>query len=383
MRKIRLPEPTGEYAVGTCTFTVENDREEVLPPGGMRSVAARVYYPVLPERVRGLPRAPALSENMLKGFRRTFGIAPDFKKDPGANLAACYPDAARIPGERFPLILFNHGYSSYREGNSFLCIELASHGYAVISVAHSREAICTEFDDGTVLFADRNAARRMYEPMAGGLLAMYRLIKAEGSHEELARRFDEAQRKYCRFMMGRLPEWIKDNEAALRYAKENLSDLIDFEKGVGVSGHSFGGNTAYALCARNPDFVCGINMDGALFGDYADDIQTKPFLQISCKDNEKAAARVYLRHTAPVCKALFRDMRHMGFADAKYLIPLRSVVGKLDPDILHANLCRCHLLFFDRYLKGAENVPPLTGNDAVTVEVFPPDTAPRPDPVRP
>ena len=56
-------------------------------------------------------------------------------------------------------------------------------------------------------------------------------------------------------MMDRLPEWVKDNEAALKYAKDNLGDLIDFEKGIGVSGHSMGGNAAYALCARNPEFV--------------------------------------------------------------------------------------------------------------------------------
>ena len=209
--------------------------------------------------------------------------------------------------------------------------------------------------------------------MLGGLLAMYRLMKARGSNEELARRFDETQRKYCRFLMERLPEWVKDNEAALEYAKQNLTDLIDFEKGVGVSGHSMGGNTAYALCARNPEFVCGINMDGALFGDYTEDVLTKPFMQISCRDNEYVAARVYLRHTAPVYKVLFRDMRHMGFADAKHLIPMKSVVGKLDPDTMHENLCRCHLEFFDAYLKGIRKEPDLRTGGIITVSVFPPD----------
>ena len=46
-----FPKPTGQYAVGTFTYTVYNDREEVLPAGGMRSVAARVYYPVVKETV--------------------------------------------------------------------------------------------------------------------------------------------------------------------------------------------------------------------------------------------------------------------------------------------------------------------------------------------
>ncbi|MBO7639939.1 MAG: hypothetical protein J6S91_13295 [Treponema sp.] len=364
--------PRGEYAVGTFTYTVKDDREEVMPAGGMRSVAARVYYPVLKETVEGLPKEVALSENMIKGFRLSFHFAPDFKKNPEANVSECYPNAPRIPEKKFPLVIFNHGYNSYREGNSFLCIELASHGYVVISVAHSLEGLCTEFDDGSFVFADRKNVK-LYEPMLGGLIAMFKIIKSKESNEELARKFDEAQKKYCRYMRSRLPEWIKDNEAALEYAKKNYSDLIDFEKGVGVSGHSFGGNTAYALCSRNKDFVCGINIDGGLFGDYSDDVLKKPFLQISCKDNENIAARVYLRHTKPVYKVLFRDMKHIGFADCKHQIQMKSAVGKLDADVMHENLCKCHLEFFDAYLKGIKSAPELANNDAVTVSVVEPD----------
>ncbi|MCR4685860.1 MAG: GNAT family N-acetyltransferase [Lachnospiraceae bacterium] len=370
MREIRLPKPTGEYAVGTFTYTVRDVRKEVMQQGGMRSVAARVYYPVLKESVKDLPKAVALSDNMLKGFRDAFKVAPNFKKNPEANRSECYAGAERIAGAKFPLILFNHGYNSYRESNSFLCIDLASHGYVVICVNHSHEALCTEFDDGTVLFFDQTLAKRMYEPKLGGLIAMLKLTKEKGSDEELAEKFDAAQRKYCRFLMDRLPEWVKDNEAALAYAKKNLSDLIDFEKGVGVSGHSMGGNAAYALCARNDDFVCGINIDGGLFGDYTGDDLKKPFMQISCKDNENVVNRVYLKHTKPIYKAFFKDMKHIGFSDAKHFIPVKAVVGKLDADVMHENLCRCHLDFFDAYLKKNKDAPALKSNEYVRISVY-------------
>lgn len=373
MSKKKLPVPTGEYAVGTLTYTVKDDREEVLAPGTMRSVAARVYYPVLKESVEGFPRTVALSDNMIKGFKDAFMVAPNFKKDPEANLSACYADAEKIPGKKFPLIMFNPGHNSYREGNSFLCIELASHGYVVICVAHSMEAMCTEFDDGTAVFFDKSISKKMYQPMLGGIMAMYKLTKASGTDEELAKRFDEVQRKYCTFMMKRLPEWVKDTEAALEYAKQHLTDLIDFDQGIGAAGHSFGGDTAYALCARDKRFVCGINMDGALFGDYTEDVLTKPFMQISCKDNASVATRVYVRHTKPVYRVLFKDMRHMGFADAKHMIPMKSVVGKLDPDVMHENLCRCHLEFFDAYLKKIKEEPQIRSNEAITVSVCDPD----------
>ncbi len=373
MKEINMPKPTGEYAVGTFTYTVKDDREEVMAPGTMRSVASRVYYPVSKKSVEGLQRAAALSENMIKGFKNAYKVAPNFKKNPEMNRSECYTDAPRIPGEKFPLIMFNHGFNSYREGNSFLCIDLASHGYVVISVAHSMEGVCTEFDDGSAIFFDKSITKKQYQPMLGGVVAMLKLMKARGTDEELAEKFDEVQNKYCKFLMSRLPEWVKDNEASLEYAKKNFSDMIDFDKGVGVSGHSMGGDAAYALCARNDDFVCGINLDGACFGDYTNDVQRKPFMQISCADNEYVVTRVYTRHTKPIYKVFFRDMKHIGFADTKYMIPLKSMVGKLDADAFHENLCKCHLEFFDAYLKGLKDKPIIKNNDVVTVTVKEPD----------
>ena len=42
-----FPKPDGNFAVGTFTYTIKDHRKEVLSPGGMRSIAARVYYPVM------------------------------------------------------------------------------------------------------------------------------------------------------------------------------------------------------------------------------------------------------------------------------------------------------------------------------------------------
>ena len=373
MRIPNLPLPAGPYAVGTFTYTVPGSREDALRSGTLRCVPARVWYPAEKESVKGLTQPPVLSDNMLRGYKLSFKVTPKIRNHPEMNVSACYEDAPWIPGKKFPLILFNHGYNSYREGNSFLCIELASRGYVVISVAHSLEGLCTEPDGGPDLFFDKTITKKVYQPLLPALFAMLKLTRARGTDEELAERFDAIQRKYCSFMMSRLPEWVKDNEEALAWAKENLRDLIDFEKGIGVSGHSMGGNAAYALCARNPEITCGVNIDGALFGDYREDVLKKPFLQICCADNEKAETRAFLRHTRPVCKVLFRDMKHTGFADAKYLMPMKSATGRLAPDLLHENLCACHLAFFDAYLKREREIPDIRSNDVITVTVREPD----------
>ena len=64
-------------------------------------------------------------------------------------------------------------------------------------------------------------------------------------------------------------------------------------------------------------------------------------------------------------------MTHIGFADAiKYILPIKLLVGKLDADVLHENLCKCHLEFFDTYLKKRKDIPELKSSDYVKVSVY-------------
>lgn len=375
-----LPVPTGEYAVGTFTYTVRDDRPEALNPSAMRSVASRVYYPVPKDRVEGCVRARSLSRHAAEGIRRIFRLRLDYDRmeASGENRSECYENAPRPDGVKFPLVVFNHALASYREGNSFLCIDLASHGYVVISVAHALDALCTEFDDGSFVAFDRSIPKKLYQPRIGGMIAALKMTRAKGTPEELSARFDAFQDKYCGFQKGRLLEWVKDTQAAVNYAREHLSSLIDFGKGIGAAGHSFGGDTAYRLCVDDPEYVCGVNIDGAPFGDYRNVVQKKPFMHICCSSNEKLAARMFLRHEKPVWKVLFRDMKHVGFSDMKHRLRFASMAGRLPPDAMHENLCRCHLAFFDAYLKGIRCEPDLKSNDVITVTKFEADCG-RPD----
>ena len=56
----------------------------------------------------------------------------------------------------------------------------------------------------------------------------------------------------------------------------------------------------------------------------------------------------------------------------KYAIPLKSQMGKLDPDTAHKTVCGIHLEFFDAYLKKAKAKPSLESNDAVTITEYEP-----------
>ncbi|MBR4759243.1 MAG: hypothetical protein IK078_03730 [Lachnospiraceae bacterium] len=369
------PVPTGKYAVGTITYTVYNDREEVLAPGTMRSVPARVYYPCEKAAVQGRAKSRYMTRDVAAAIKKYMNAPINYDKieAAGENVSDCYENAPRIPGENFPLIMFNHGLASYREANSFLCLELASQGYVVISVGHPYDGASTQLDDGTAIELYKETMKKQYEPFLPGAAAILKLTMTKASNRELAEKFDILQKKYCRYINSRIEEWTKDTLTALAYAKENLTDLIDFGCGIGVTGHSMGGATAYMLCLDHEEFVCGVNLDGAPFGNNKGKIQRKPFLQISCKINLRAETRAFIDHSDVVYGALFDKMQHIAFSDMKHMIPIKLLVGGMDPDVMHESVCRLHREMFDTYLKKTKDHPVIQGSEGVTITEYPPD----------
>ena len=293
----------------------------------------------------------------------------------GENESDCYVDAPRIEGGKFPLVIFNHGLGAYRESNSFLCLEIASHGYVVISISHPYDSCCAEFDDGTFVMMDKKMSKQACTPVIPGLIAQTKIQKSKGSDRELAEKFDVFQHKYSSYVIERVEEWKKDTMSVIRYAEENLADLIDFGPGIAATGHSLGGATAYMLCLDEPKIVCGLNIDGALFGENMGRVLDKPFMQLGCKENRQVETRPFIDHTKPVYGAEFNRMKHVGFSDIKHFMKIGFLVGKEDADLAHENVCRCHLEFLDAYLKKTKFKPELKTNNVMTIREYAPDRA--------
>lgn len=371
------PMPTGKYAVGTKTFTIYNTRKEALDTKGdsMRHIPARIYYPTSKNTTEGLTKAKSLSRSEAMGIKKIFMIPLNYDKmeAAGENDSECYVDAPFIEDKKFPLIVFNHGYFSYIEGNSFLLIELASQGYVVLTVGHPYEGTGTDYDDGTYTIADKSLANKMYHPYWRGILAAYKLTKYKGTLQEQAEFFEEFQNKYCKFIGNRVDEWITDTNFAVEHAKKEFAQFLDLTNGIGIAGHSQGGAVAYKVCLTDPEYTCGINIDGGLFGDTQGLTMNKPFMQLSCHDNENIVTKGYINHTKPAYKVLFRDMKHMGFADIKYALKPGMTAGKLDADLAHKYTCKSFLEFFDCYLRKIKDKPDLVSGDVITVTEFEPD----------
>ena len=342
---------TGKYAVGTCTFSLTDDsRKDTLGNGGARRIAVRMYYPVNRDSIKGAKKARAISER--KGKAVVKSMVP-MRKLPNELIFPEHFDLPMTEGKRFPLIMFSHGYGSYAEANTFLCCDLASHGYIIASLGHANEAIENDYEDGYDLF-DKKINKLMYDKnIIVTLIAMNRIKKHYSAREKVTA-FDDFQNNYNSFIMDRVKEWAADTVFAAEEVKKRFADHIDLSAGIGASGHSLGGCTAYYLCRYNSDFSCGINIDGALYGEYDGTAMTKPFCQISCRENIYAELRPFLDTEADTYQVIFEDMKHIGFADVKFVYPFRSVCGKLDDEVLHKNLAYSHYAFFDKYLKGMD-----------------------------
>ncbi len=344
---------TGGYAVGTKCFTVvDKDRKNVTDGGmGERKIAVRMYYPAEKEAVAGRRYAAIFSEPKKAALKKAYHIK---NIDDDMNYAEFYEDVPVAQDRKFPLIMFSAGYMSYVESNTYLLCALASHGYIIASVGHAHEAVENDYEDGTTDLFDKRINKAMYTSFIGALIAQNKLLKSKLGDREALEQFEQFQRKYSPFLMGRVSEWRKDIEKALEAVKERYSDSIDLSRGIGASGHSLGGCLAYYLCRYSDEFSCGINIDSALFGDYPESTMTKPFCQISCQENVNCETRPFLNTSADTYRVVFGDMKHLGCTDAKFFIPVKFISGKLPSDEMFRHLVYCHITFFDKYLKGAD-----------------------------
>ena len=337
------------FETGVERYSVEDDRIDVLGDGkSRRRIEVIVYYPIAG---KGENESAYLSERKALAVSKAFLIP---KKAIMKQKVPVYEGMSMAEG-KFPLLMFSHGYNSFAESNTYLFRDIAARGYVVASIGHPYEAVACEFEDGSVIYYDKSINRRMY--MRGPLSAiraLNRLLKDKGDAGEVSKKFDKFQREHTPYLIDRIPEWKKDTYRALESIKDRYSEHLDLTNGVAVSGHSFGGATAYALCHDEGEFTVGLNIDGGLFGEYGDSALKKPFYQFSCSQNINAESGVLINHEAPVYTAVFSRMQHIGFTDVKFFLKAAFMVGRLDSNIMYKHLLEGHLFMLEKYLKGLD-----------------------------
>lgn len=338
-----FPKPSGNYSVGITRteFSYKGKESSILP--------LTIFYPGKEEgekRAR-YTFAEALYKIPIYKLRTKFYLNPKVSKSK----------------EKYPVIIYNHGYRSYEMSNSILCGELASRGFIVIGIGHTREATAVKLLDGQVIKLDEKLNLETEKAEEDGRLQeiikeVSNMAPIEENNKvfiEKGRIFNEVHDK-----AGRMDIWkdriIKtaDHLNILNSENEILKGYLDLERGFGITGHSFGGAAAIPVCREDKRFICGINIDGAnLEYDYGKDIN-KPFMTIGTEITNKLLKAIYINNSKDSYQLILKDTDHMSFTDLNFF-PLVSKVlkiplGKMNKHKVNKILTEYQVEFFNKYL---------------------------------
>ena len=156
-----LPEPRGPYSVGTEMVYLQSDRDEVITedPGDRRERMLKIWYPSRAD-VSDMKGERYIDRGSRAGFATKYGLPPATFNYLDRVETYAYPDIAAA-NERFPILIFSHGYGSKATGYYALLTELASQGYVIVNMNHTYESLGVTYPDGRISYFDYEYQREI------------------------------------------------------------------------------------------------------------------------------------------------------------------------------------------------------------------------------
>ena len=343
----RLPEPSGPFAIGTVSmYLVDEDRAEIYgpEPGGPRELMVQVWYPAEPD-----PEAepgpwtedidqigPANADRL--GF-------PSFVLDHLALASThSYPEAPLSDAEeQYPVIVYSHGWRSFRTANVDQSEALASHGYVVVSVDHTYGSIMTVLPDGRAIASDSAALPEEEEvgPQA---------------YQEAAQKLVEVYAADLAFVL--------DSMEIVNEEDDRFAGRLDLER-VGLFGHSTGGGAVVTTCHSDERCVAAAGLDAwvePVGRNIISDGLTQPFLSVRSEewtsfDNDPLLVALSTHGDRGQFLVSIAGTQHWDFVVIPLLTPLAPQLGLKGPiqsgRVMEIN-ADLLVSFFDAYLKGGK-----------------------------
>lgn len=284
-----------------------------------------------------------------------------------------YPQGGN-QGEKYPVVFFSHGAFGYYQSNTSTYMELASHGYVVVSLEHPYHALFTKDTDGKLILSDM------------GFMQGIQKINGTGASEE------ETFALSSQWMKLRLEDFNFAVDAIKEAAqRENLGDCFcvseEYREGVGqaismidcgkigVMGHSLGGAAAVTLGRQRKDIGAVIDFDGTMLGEIREvvdgkdvineDIYETPLLSFDNEEHYKSrveclaqglpyANNVVLAHARHGYSTYIAGTGHMNYTDLPLFSPFLADmlgIGDVDARACILKMNEITLDFFDCYLK--------------------------------
>jgi predicted dienelactone hydrolase len=349
-----LPSPTGRWPVGTTTLPADN-----------RGITIHAWYPAesgTGTRAPYLRDAPALDE-----LRRVNpGLASRLLVEGVTTRALLDAPFATLDGG-IPVLVFSHGYLGLPGDYTALMEDLASHGYAVFSITHPLETAATTIGGGRVALAFG----------ATGPNDLTRAVLGEWRDEDSVSAAvtgavnAAAAERTLRGFLGRIPKsaealerWVEDTRVAVDRIAEltragsgsPFAGRLDLAR-LGAFGHSMGGITSAAYCARDPRCKAALNLDGSpQYGDLIDRPGTRPFLMVyAARPGRIGVSDLVYGRSAAAWRAVITGALHLNFGDFQYrhgALRFADALGPLSPERSTAIVHRLVREWFDEQLSG-------------------------------
>lgn len=249
----------GPYEAGVTTLTLADRQVEV-------------WYPVNRGDIAGLDPVPYFIRDELSG--ELDSLLPDDVNPPFPT--AAYRDAKASGSGPFPLVIFAHGSSSYRNQSSFLTTHLASWGFVVASVDYLERGLRRQLD----------------------------LNMDDGPDPEL----DDVD---LTRMVVMLMSSENDLDGGLLQGRVSTDQIA-------ITGHSAGGGTSIRF-GSEPDVITYIPLSAGISSDSTIALPDKPSLWIAGAIDgivsPERTANAFAEASAPARHVVIEDMGHLGPSD--------------------------------------------------------------------
>ena len=340
-----LPVPTGKALIGTTQWVVTDaSRNEMFASGQKRDIEVIAWYPAASASATPAPYLRDGMEEVLS-FARLAKLGDAFNGLASVKTHATLDAPPASSPSRFPVIVFQHGYTGLPSSHTALMEDLASHGWAVLNVIHPYEATGARLADGTIVtFTDEKNAMR------APIMAVLNEWGPEGGTMEkiVAASEDAEKEKLMRAYLGALKnteDVVKRWTLDVRYVLDHLPKTgaagaiaarLDLNR-LGVAGHSMGGVAGAQFCVEDRRCKAALNLDGIpQYGTMIDAKMPAPILMVYSGRAGRAGASdiIYSRSASKYIRVDVQDTLHLDFTDMNLWggpLRQRGAYGKIDP----------------------------------------------------
>ncbi len=341
----KLLKPTGNYQIGQTTYYFDRTESK-----NNRTVAFQIWYPT---QTTSNTKMVYQSEEVVKASADFLGF-PLFMISYFSLIESnSFPNTPAYPNQKFPILLYNHGYGGFTSVYQTVFEDLASHGYIVVSIVHENESALFITENGKVITnsPDNKFYKSRTAELNGSKIGeLQNIILNSNNTKENQEAYKELI-KLSPLHNISTQLWANDTKMVIEKLKGlnitdvNLKESFDF-KNIGVFGHSVGGATAGQLAFENNQIKAGINLDGFQFGDLINNKLKVPFMFVSSNQegNRYLRALTFMdKSETDSYQVAIKGFSHSSFTDLEYFLQENSRMIELQRELIRE--------FFDKFLK--------------------------------